>query len=121
MVEMKTDLNQCPFISNSGCVLPRDAMTPLCRLYICREAAIFAPAKIEEKFDQYFSSQEYDLNIYLNKRLIYDQSLTSSELNDFIAESAQTINTMIAGINRSNLSIETFQREINIEHFGRLP
>lgn len=34
MVEMKTGLNRCPFISDTGCTLPRDAMSPICRLYI---------------------------------------------------------------------------------------
>ncbi len=120
MIEMKTGLNQCPFISNSGCVLPRDAMTPLCRLYICREAAIFAPAIFEEKFDEYFSSQEYGLNNFLNSKLIYDQSLTCSVVNKFIEKFAQTINTMLAGINRTNPPIDTYQREINIADFGLL-
>jgi hypothetical protein len=120
MVEVKSGLNQCPFISNSGCVLPRDAMTPLCRLYICREAAIFAPTIFEEKFDEYFSSKEYCLNNFLNNKLIYDQSLTCSVVNKFIEKFAQPINTMLAGINRTNPVIDTYQREINITDFGLL-
>jgi len=120
MVEMKADLKHCPFASDLGCVLPRDAMTPLCRLYICREAAIFAPAMIEEKFDEYFSSQEYDLNIFLNSKLAYDKTFTRSRLHNFIEEYSQIINTMIAGINRTNPPLETFNTKINIEDFGLL-
>jgi hypothetical protein len=119
MVEMKAGLDHCPFVSNSGCVLPRDAMTPLCRLYICREAAIFGPAIIEEKFDEYFLSKEFHLNNFLNSKLTYDPSFTKSRLNTFIMEFAQTINTMIAGINRINPPIDTFHREIKIKDFGR--
>ena len=118
MIEMKVGLNKCPFASNLGCVLPRDAMTPLCRLFICREAAIFGPAIIEEKFDEYFSSKEYDLNNFLNSNLIYDEGLTRSRLHDFIAEFSQTVTTMVAGVDRDNPPIEAFNKEINIEDFG---
>ena len=70
MIEMKAGLNYCPFVSDMGCGLPKDALTPLCRLFICREAAIFGPAIIEEKFDEYFLSQEYHLNNFLNSELV---------------------------------------------------
>ncbi|GAB6179879.1 hypothetical protein JCM14036_11980 [Desulfotomaculum defluvii] len=120
MVEMKTGLNHCPFISKTGCVLPRDAMTPLCRLFICREAASFAPAMFEEKFDDYFLSNEFNLNNLLNSKLIYDNNFSKFKLNKFIEESAPTINTMIAGIKIINPSIDTFQKEINIEDFGKI-
>ncbi|MGI6120657.1 MAG: hypothetical protein ACOYIB_08895 [Desulfosporosinus sp.] len=120
MVEMKTGLNQCPFISDTGCVLPRDAMTPLCRLYICREAAIFGPAIIQERFDEYFSSKEYNLNIFLNSKFIYDTSLTSSGLNNYIMELTPTISAMLDEINRINPPINTFYKEINIMDFGKL-
>lgn len=120
MIEMKAGLNYCPFVSDMGCGLPKDALTPLCRLFICREAAIFGPAIIEEKFDEYFLSQEYYLNNFLNNRLIYDKGFNTSQLHNFIAEFSQTINTIISGINRSNPPIETFNREINIEDFGLL-
>ena len=119
MIEMKAGLNHCPFASDSGCVLPKDAMTPLCRLFICREAAIFGPPIIEEKFDEYYLSKEYDLNNFLNTKLIYDEGFTRSRLHNFIAEFSQTINTMIADINRINPPIETFNKEINIEDFGK--
>lgn len=118
MVEMKTGIEQCPFVSDSGCVLPRDAMNPLCRLFICREAAIFGPAIIEEKFDEYFLSKEFYLNNFLNSKLMYDVSLTRSSLNNFIVEFSQTIKAMISGINRIDPPLETFNREINIEDFG---
>ncbi|WP_066633716.1 hypothetical protein [Desulfolucanica intricata] len=118
MVEMKTGLNHCPFISDTGCVLPRDAMTPLCRLFICREAAVFGPAIIEEKFHEYFLSKEFYLNNFLNSKLIYYKGITKSKLNNFIEEFAQTINNMIAGINTINPPVETFNYEINIEDFG---
>ncbi|WP_407309460.1 hypothetical protein [Desulfosporosinus sp. SB140] len=120
MIEMKIGLNQCPFVSNMGCVLPKDAMTPLCRLYICREAAAFGPAMIEEKFEEYFESKEYHLNNFLNSKLTYDKDLTSSRLHDFITKSSQTVNTMIAEIIRTNPQIETYNREIHIEDFGVL-
>lgn len=120
MIEMKVGLNQCPFVSDIGCVLPKDALPPLCRLFICRQAAIFGPAIIEEKFDEYFSSKEYQLNNFLNSKLIYDQDFTSSRLHNFIAEFSQTVNTMISGINRIKSPLESFNREINIEDFGSL-
>ncbi|EGW41897.1 hypothetical protein [Desulfosporosinus sp. OT] len=120
MLEMKTGLNQCPFVCDIGCVLPKDALPPLCRLYICRQAAIFGPAIIEEKFDEYFSSKEYQLNNLLNSKLIYDQDFTRHRLHNFITEISQTVNTMISGINRINLPIESFKREINIVDFGSL-
>ena len=120
MIEMKAGLNYCPFVSDMGCCLPKDALTPLCRLFICREAAIFGPAIIEEKFDEYFLSQEYHLNNFLNNKLIYDKGFNTSQLHNFIAEFSQTINTMISGIDRSNPPIKTFNREINIEDFGLL-
>ncbi|MDQ7092322.1 hypothetical protein REC12_01785 [Desulfosporosinus sp. PR] len=117
MLEMKVGLNQCPFASNQGCVLPKDAMTPLCRLYICREAAVFGPALIEERFDDYFKSKEYELNNYLNNKLIYDQNFNSTKLHDFIIEFSQPIKTMIAEIDRTKPTVETYHREINIEDF----
>ncbi|MDR3541137.1 MAG: hypothetical protein P4L69_09285 [Desulfosporosinus sp.] len=122
MLEMKSGLNHCPFASDNGCVLPKDALTPLCRLFICREAAIFGPAIIEEKFDEYFLSKEYCLNNFLNSKLtlIYDKGFTRSRLHHFITEFSQTINTMITGINRTNPRIETFNREINLKDFGIL-
>ncbi|GAB6154262.1 hypothetical protein JCM17380_30120 [Desulfosporosinus burensis] len=118
MIEIKTGLNHCPFASDLGCVLTKDAITPLCRLFICREAAIFGPAIIEEKFDEYFLSKEYDFNIFLNSKLRYDKGFNRSRLHNFIAEISQTVNTMISSINRINPVIETFKREINIEDFG---
>lgn len=118
MVEMKVGLNHCPFASDIGCVLPKDAMTPLCRLFICREAAIFGPAIIEEKFDEYFLSKEFHLNNLLNSKLKYDKRFTISRLNTFVVEFSQTVNAMIVGIDRINPQIETFQREININDFG---
>lgn len=120
MVEMKTGLRQCPFVGKRGCVLPRDALTPLCRLFICREAAIFAPAKYEEKFDEYFTSREYQLNSFLNSKLLYKHSLTSAELHSFIVNSAPVIKEKIKDIDRVDPSVETFNNEINIEDFGRL-
>lgn len=118
MVETKVGLNHCPFATNRGCILPKDAMTPLCRLYICREAAIFGPAIIEERFDEYFSSEEYHLNKYLNSKLVYDQSFTSAKLHNFIVEFSQPINSIIAKIDRINPPIETFHKEITIETFS---
>jgi hypothetical protein len=118
MLEMKAGLNHCPFASDLGCVLPKDALTPLCRLFICREAAIFGPAIIEEKFDGYFLSKEYALNNFLNNKLIYDKGFSRSRLHNFILESSPSISTMIAGINRINPLIETFTKEIAIEDFG---
>jgi hypothetical protein len=118
MVEMKNDLKHCPFISNTGCVLPKDAATPLCRLYICREAAVFGPAIIEEKFEEYFLSKEYWLNNYLNTKLIYDQDITSVTLHNFILDFSPTLKAMIAGINRDNPPIEVFENEIALEDFG---
>lgn len=118
MIEMKSGFNHCPFVGDLGCALPKDATTPLCRLFICREAAMFGPATIEERFDEYFLSKEYHLNNYLNSKLTYDKVLTTSSLHNFIAEYSQTINAMIAKINRINPLIETFHQEINIEEFG---
>lgn len=118
MIEMKAGLNHCPFVSDTGCILPKDATPPLCRLYICREAAIFGPAILEDRFDEYFLSKEYSFNNLLNNKLIYSEDLNSTILHNFIAEFSPTINTMIAEINRINPTIETFNREITLEDFG---
>lgn len=118
MVEMKVGLHHCPFASNFGCVLPKDALPPLCRLFICREAAVFGPSIIEEKFDAYFLSKEYQLNNYLNSKLIYDNEFTKSRLDHFIREFSSTVSTMIVGISRANPTVEDFHKEINIEDFG---
>lgn len=120
MIEMKAGLNHCPFASDLGCVLPKDALTPLCRLFICREAAIFGPTIIAEEFDKYFLSTEYNLNNFLNSKLVYDEGFTKLRLHNFIEGFSQTVNTMITRINRINPPIETFNREINIEDFGIL-
>jgi len=120
MLEMKSGFNHCPFASDSGCVLPRDAITPLCRLFICQEAAIFGPDIIEEKFDEYFSSKEYDLNLFLNNKLVHDKDFTKARLHNFVVEFSPTIDTMISGINRINPPIETFNIEMKIEDFGIL-
>ncbi|AFM39900.1 hypothetical protein Desaci_0844 [Desulfosporosinus acidiphilus SJ4] len=117
MVEMKAGLNQCPYVSGSGCLLPKDATTPLCRLYVCRQAAKFGPSFIEEKFDEYFSSKEYHLNQYLNSHLNNEMDLSSSKLHDFVKEFSEPINSMISEIDRNNPPIETFTQEINLEDF----
>lgn len=118
MVEMKVGLNHCPFASDLGCILPKDALPPVCRLYICREAAIFGPPILEDRFDDYFSSEEYNLNIYLNSKLTLEKGLTNSGLHNFILQYSQSVSTMIAGINRDSPLIETFSKEISIENFG---
>ncbi|MBC2725429.1 hypothetical protein [Desulfosporosinus sp.] len=120
MIEMKAGLNQCPFISNLGCVLPKDATPPVCRLYICPEAAIFGPSVLEKKFDDYFVSKEYALNNYLNSELIYDKGFNSTSLHNFIVKYSQTTKTMIAGIDTTNPQVDTFNTDINIEDFGIL-
>lgn len=120
MIEVKSERHHCPFINEFGCVLPKDATTPLCRLYICREAALFGPANIEEKFDEYFISREYHLNQYLNDQLIYDKSLTNSKLHEFIVEFSPTISAMLAEIARTNSPAEVFSREIDVADFGVL-
>ncbi|MEG6523182.1 hypothetical protein [Desulfotomaculum sp. 1211_IL3151] len=121
MIEMKTGLNRCPFISDTGCVLPRDAMTPLCRLYICREAAIWGPSIIEEKFNEYFSSKEFQLNNFLNSKLTYDKGFTRIKLNSFIEKFAPAIKAMIAEIDTTNPPVEIFNKEIVVKDFGILP
>jgi hypothetical protein len=117
MIEMKAGLKHCPFVSDLGCILPKDATTALCRLYICREAAMFGPSSIEERFDEYFGSKEYELNNFLNSKIIYDRNLTSSTLHDFVAEFSRPIKVLTAAIDRINPPIETFHKDINIEDF----
>lgn len=118
MLEIKSGLDRCPFASKIGCVLPKDALTPLCRLYICRQAAVFGPAEIEDKIEEYKSSVEYSLNNFLNLHLKYDKSLSKTRLHNFIVEFSQTVNSMLAKIDRNNPPIETFKIEMNIEDFG---
>ncbi|KLU65373.1 hypothetical protein DEAC_c25100 [Desulfosporosinus acididurans] len=117
MVEMKSGFNHCPFASNTGCMLPKDAATPLCRLYVCREAAKFGPPQIEARFDEYFSSKEYNLNNDLNSKLNYEDGMSSSRLDNFIKECSPTIKAMISGVNRIDPPTETFTKEIPIEDF----
>ncbi|AET69148.1 hypothetical protein Desor_3671 [Desulfosporosinus orientis DSM 765] len=121
MVEMKMGLSQCPFATDIGCVLPKDAIPPLCRLFICREAAMFGPAMIEEKFEAYFSSKEYDFNNYLNGKLVFEGGLTIVKLHQFIQEVSPGVKAMIQEINRTDPPVDTFQREISPEEFGILP
>jgi len=66
------------------------------------------------------ASKEYSLNNFLNHHLRYDKSLTKSRLHNFIVEFSQTVNSIIAGMNRNNPPIETFKSEMNIEDFGIL-
>ena len=121
MVEMATGLKQCPFAGAAGCSLPLDALTPLCRLFLCREAAVFAPAKFEERFDTYFTSVEYELNQELNARLPREFNLTWPSLHSFIVEAAPAVSREIEGIDRENPAVERFSIEIELADFGRIP
>ena len=120
MAESKSGLNQCPFAGNTGCTLPRDALTPLCRLFICREAALFAPAKFEERFDAYFTSREYQFNKWLNARLPLATELSWPSIHGFIIDSAREIREKISCIDRTNPVVDSFCREINLADFGTI-
>lgn len=120
MIEMKTGLNRCPFASDLGCLLPKDATPPLCRLYICREAAIFGPEFIEEKFEEYFLSKEYDFNKHLNRQLRFDGDLTGSILHEFIAGVSPSLKVMIKKIKRTDPPLDSFKKEMSLEEFGCL-
>ena len=120
MAEMETSLKQCPFASNTGCILPRDALTPLCRLFICREAARFAPFKFEQRFDDYFTSKEYHYNQWLNARLPSETSLTWASLHNSIKGFASEINKEIISIDRTNPVVESFSNEISLSDFGTI-
>lgn len=118
MVEMKSGLNRCPFIGELGCSLPKDATPPLCRLYICRQAAVFGPPLLEERFDDYFTSNEYRLNDFLNSKLNPDADLDSRQLHGFIVKNSGTIQAMLMEIDRTASDIESFSQEINLKEFG---
>ena len=121
MAEATSGTKQCPYVGVGGCVLPKDALTPLCRLFICREAALFAPSKFEDRFDQYFTSKEYRINQKLNKQLPEDISLTWESLHDFIKNAALEIKKEIASIDRSNPAVEHYSQEIDLTTFGDIP
>ena len=139
MAEMKTGISQCPFVGSSGCTLPRDALTPLCRLFICREAAVFAPARFEERFDAYFTGIEYGLNQKLNELLLErisekseksgerisgkpsgESGLTWVSLHDYIADFARIISREIASIDRTNYPTESYRCVVDLAEFGRV-
>ena len=120
MAEAKTGAGQCPFAGASGCVLPRDALTPLCRLFICREAALFAPARFEERFDSYFTSAEYRLNQWLNGLLPAAPELNWPSVHNFIKGCAAATQAKISAIDRTNPPVDRFTSEINQTDFGTI-
>ena len=120
MAEMSSSLKQCPFAGCTGCILPKDALTPLCRLFICREAALFAPMEYEERLGFYFTSTEYWLNLLLNECLPDEFELTWSFLHSFVVESSPVISKEMESIDRTNPHIEFFSKEINLADFGTI-
>ena len=121
MAESSTGVKQCPFVGPAGCLLPREALTPLCRLYLCREAALFAPAQFEQRFDAYFTSREYRLNQWLNARLPAAAEFNWVFIHRFVVAAAPAIHAKISGVERTNPPAEQFSCEVDPKAFGIIP